>query len=1001
MSLTMPDVRYQAGEKLDGFAVTRVTELPNQYAVAYELEHQASGARVIHIHADDAENLFSVAFRTPTDDDTGLPHILEHSVLCGSKKFPVKHPFVEMTKQSMATFINAMTAIDLTLYPVASNVKKDLFNLADVYWDAVFHPRLEEDTFKQEGHHLEFAEKGNLDSDLIVKGIVYNEMKGAWSTPERLFSRYIQEQILEDTNYGRSSGGNPEAMTDLTYAKFKAFYERLYTPENAFIFLYGDTPTQEYLDFLSPRLKAYARKNLEVDLQSQPRWSQPREIERTYPLGKEEKTEGKTFLRLAWLVGDANDIHEALTFGVLNELLLGNDAAPLKKALIDSKLGEDLSGSGYSGWGLDAGFYIGLRGSEADRKDAFVKLVFDTLKDVAAKGFAQEKIDAAFHQFAYSTLEISSNYPLMTGYRTYFAWIHGADPLNYLRAADYLEEVKQRIAADPGIFGKLINERLLNNPHRLTAVLAPDPEMEAREDAAFAEKMKALKATLSKEDLERVAAEAAALEQRQSAPNSQEALETLPRLQVKDLPKKPKHIPTTVETLDGGVKMLRNDVFANGVNYLRLGFDLHGLGGEKADAHGAPLPELYLPLFSLCVNKMGAAGHDYVKMAERVSACTGSIGFGAGAGGHVVDPDQVVLQGSFTLKTLDDKVDEALGVLRDLLFELDFRDTARLKDVLVQRKARYRSQIAGAGRDYAIQRAAAGINPLGQWNEWLGGVAQPRLIQDLADNFDARKDEVIANLEAIRDALLHPSRMIASFTGSPAVYDTVAKTLSTWAGEMKGPAPGAPRAVKVPAAEGQTREGLAASMQVAYCAQVLPAPHLGAPQTAALSVARLLLSRGYMWEEIRIKGGAYGAGVSWSGLEQGFTFWSYRDPWIHKTLDVYKGLVEHVKAAEWTQADIDRAIIGTAKEGERPIRPAAATGTALWRHTHGDTNELREARHAAVLQVTPQAVKEAVLDVLEKGWPNSRVCVTSSRAKLEKANEERPAEALTIEEILP
>ncbi|MCZ7643935.1 MAG: insulinase family protein [Planctomycetota bacterium] len=986
----MPQPQLKEGARLEGFQVRRVTPMPELRSTALELEHENSGARVLHVHNDDSENLFAVTFRTPPVDDTGLPHILEHSVLGGSKRFPVKDPFVEMLKMSMATFINAMTGSDMTLYPVASNVKKDLFNLAEVYWDAVFHPNLTENTFKQEGHHLEFETKGDTASPLIVKGIVFNEMKGAYSRPEMQLVHIAHRALFEETPYGLSSGGDPEAIPTLTYEKFIDFYKRHYTPANAYIFLYGDTPTPEYLAFIAARLAGAKRDPRTPPIKCQTRWKAPRDLAGTYSIDEGEDEKNKAFLFMRWIVGSGTDLRDVIDMELLDYLLLGNAGAPLRKALVDSRLGEDLVLAGFNGFAFESTFGIGLKGTEAARKADFEKLVFETLEKCAKDGFPRERVEAGFHQLSYPFLEISNMQPLNVMYKAYLAWLHDADPLDYLRIKETLETARVRCTSDLGLFPRLIRERLLDNPHRVSLTLAPEKGLQSKKDRDAAEKLQERKAALSKEQLEKIAREQNELVRMQDTPNSPEALATLPQLKVSDLPRKPKHIPTKLETLPGGAAFLSNDVFANGVTYLRLSFDLAGLD---------PGLIAVLPLYSSCARKMGAAGCDYVKMAERADASTGSLGFGVSASGHVADPEAIRFTGTYSLKVLDHKLPDALGVLRDVLFEPDFSDAKRFHEVLLQEKAALRSRLPSSGNVYALAHAGRALHRLGRLDEELGGIPQPRHFQAWADAYDAHRDALVEKLKRVRAFLLGKRPLAASFTGSSASRDLVAKAVADWTAKMtEAVAPVAPAPFTPPAAP--LREGLAAPMQVAYCARVLPAPHLSHPDAAALTVGRLLISRGYMWEEVRIKGGAYGGGAGWNGLDRSWTFWSYRDPWVKRTLDAFRNLREHIAKTDWSQTDIDRAIIGTAKDGERPIRPEAATGQALSRHLLGDTPERREERHAAVLRVKVADVKRACLDVLDNNFEKGSVCVASSREKLEAANKELGAEALAIEDAL-
>ncbi len=991
MTTAAASTTLSVGDERHGFSVKKISDLKNLRATALELEHLKTGARLLHVQSEDSENLFCVAFRTPPSDDTGLPHILEHSVLAGSRRYPVKDPFVEMVKMSMATFINAMTYSDKTVYPVASNVRQDFYNLAEVYCDAVFHPLLTENTFKQEGHHLEFDGDGAPSNKLIVKGIVYNEMKGAFSSPDQVVDRVSVNGLFPDTPYGKESGGDPEAIPELSYSEFKRFYEDLYHPSNSFIFIYGDIPTVDHLAFLEKQLEGFEHREIDTNIPRQPLWKRPQARREVYPVGKDDELTGKTFVTVNWWAGDGTDALEVLSFKVLDHLLLGHSASPLRKALIDSKLGEDLSDSGFMAGRLESSFHVGLKGSEPEREQQIVDLILDTLKKIASEGMSRDTVDAAFHQLAFRYLEIQSMFPLWLMDRAYGSWIYGADPLVFLRADEHLKELKSRYVANPGLFSELIRKRLIDNPHRLTITFVPDRDFQAKKDAAFEARMEERKAALSDEEKARIASEAKELEKLQGIPNSPQALATLPQLKTSDLPKKPQRIPTETVKLNDKVDLLRNDVFSNGINYFQLDLDLAGLPKELY---------AYLPLYQDCISKMGAAGLDYAKTAERVEAQTGRVRFWTEMSSHVTDASRIMRRGRYSVKFLDEKAGDALDVFRDLFFEMDPTDEERLKDVLTMSKAEHRSSLVSHGLELALRHAGRGLNALGALAEVTGGVPQTRLVERLADEFDARKEGLIEKLLAIRAFMGSRGKITASFTGSDKAYDSVSGALRSWSERLKvGATPGPDELVDIGTGASQ-REGLATPSEVAFCAQVMPAPPLSHPDASLLNVATRLLSLGYMWEEVRIKGGAYGGGCGYSGLEQAWHFYSYRDPRVKKTLDIFAGLIDYVKAASWSQADIDRAIIGTAKHAERPIRPSSATSTALWRYINGDTQETREKRYQAVLRSTPAEVKRALLELFEVHADRSAICVLSGREKLEEANKEMPDTPLIIEEIM-
>ncbi|MGA2582403.1 MAG: insulinase family protein [Tepidisphaeraceae bacterium] len=977
----------QPNTKFDGYLVTRVTPLPNLRSTAYEITHQATGARIIHLHNADAENLFSITFPTPPPDDTGVPHILEHSVLAGSRKYRVKDPFFELAKSSMATFLNAMTDSDHTVYPVASNVRQDFFNLAEVYWDAAFHPLLTEQTFQREGHHLEFARKGDLGSDLIIKGIVYNEMKGARSSPESKVYDLIEKSLWPDTPYGKDSGGDPDHIPELTWQGLRNFHQTFYHPSNAYIFLYGDISTTDYLNFLSPRLAEFRNSDVNAQLPPQPRWSLPRTKVDVYPVAPTDPTAGKTFVVLNWLVGATADVNELFAFSALERCLLGNQAAPLRKALIDSKLGEDLAVHGFWANGVDSSFHIGLRGTEADRAEAVVKLVLDTLEKIADEGISPRQFDSAIQQLSYHYLEITPQYPLHLMASVTRIWQLGADPLSLLHADGYLDKLKRDFAADPRIFSRLIRTKLLDNTHRLTLVVKPDQEIQQKKDAAFTEKMRITKQSLSTEQLTAIARNQEELDELANEPNSPEAVASLPQLRVVDLPRKPRHIPTTVDHLPGGTALLKNDVFANGVNYLHLSFDLTGL---PKDLYA------FLPLYGDCIHKMGAAGQDYVSIAQRIAAATGGIGFSTGLSTRVDDPNALVQQATFSSKFLDDNAYDALALLRDLVFQLDPRDTPRLRDVLLQARSHQRTRPAQQGMAIALRHAGRGLATEGYLQEVLGGLPQIELFEKITEG---PVDPLIEKIEAIRTFLLNRARVTASFTGSDKVYDVFRRRLTEWTGDMAG-APIQSGPIGFEQFASPPREGLAAPMNVAYCTMVMPAPHMSHADAPILSVATPLLSLNYVLDEVRFKGTAYGGGCGFNAGARTFSFHSYRDPWIHRTLDVYTHALSHVEHAPWSPADVDRAIISTAKGGEQPIRPPTSSGIALWRYLAGDTPARREARHEAMLGATLPGIKRVLIEQLSTNTSSAAVCVVSSREKLEAANRERPGNPLEVANIL-
>ena len=991
----MPEVDLRPGEQIDGFEVKAVTPIDELRTVTIELAHQHSGARLLHLYTEDTENLFSINFPTPPSDDTGVPHILEHAVLAGSEKFPVKEPFFEMIKMSMATFINAMTSADFTCYPVSSNVKKDLFNLAEVYFDAVFHPLLTENTFKREGHHLAPVDPENPTGDLKITGIVYNEMKGAFSDPEARLYRSMSNKLLPDTLYACESGGDPVAIPDLTYAQLKAFHETYYHPSNGYFILYGDIPTKDYLAFLADKLDkipsnaaSAALRPLRPEVTHQPKWDTPRAIIDTYPVGADEPLAEKTYLMLSWLIGNATDPKDVILSQVLSLILMGNEAAPLRKAIIDSKLGTDIAFASASSIGPAAIFYVALKGSEADRIEAFTQLVTDTLTQVADSEIDSEKVEAAFQQLTYHYQEVASMFPLRMLYRVINGWIYEKDSDTFLKIGETFTDIRQQWLENPSILNDFIRENFIENPHCLTNILSPDQDMQAEMDAELAERMKETRAQLTDEEVQRIAADAAELERLNGVPNPPEALAKLPQLQVSDLPEKPKHIPTTVENV-GGQVLLHNDVFANGINYLVLNFNLQGLPQHLWT---------YLPRYADAISKLGAADMSYEEMAQRTSSVTGGLGCSPWFSTHALDPNRAMQSLSFHLKTLDGKMDAALDVLHDLLFAVNPRDTERLRDVLTQAVAEYQTEMIHDGSSTAIHHASRGLSSNAHLAEIIYGLPQLRNSEKLLSGFDELNADLMGHIEGIRDFLLTRGRVTASFTGSDTAFETTRTKFGNWLDAMRD-TPLTSEPIAFQQFETPPREGLAGPIQIAHCAHVMPAPHYSHPDSTLLTIGAHLIRLDYILSEIRFKGNAYGARFTYSPSDAILSQASYRDPHVARTINVFEQTVDYVKQIEWTQVDIDRAIIATAKDGEKPIRPSQAASGALSQHLVGQTREMREERYAQLRRATPTEVKRALLQLLEENGDKAAVCAVSSREKLEAANSEL-AQPLVIEDIL-
>lgn len=980
-TVSKPRTSLKPGTTCAGFLVTRIRPLDNPPSLAIEARHQYSGAELLYLYSFDEENLFAAAFRTPPPDNTGVAHILEHSVLGGSRKYPVKEPFVEMLKMSMATFINAMTYPDKTVYPVASNVENDFFNLIDVYCDAVLHPNITPITLQQEGHHLAFTRPGDITSPLTIKGIVYNEMKGAYSDLDSLIDRTSSQFLFPDSPYGMDSGGSPDAIPSLSYAAFKDFYDRYYHPANGKFFVHSCVSPEKTLAFLDERLQQAPVPPSEIDsnIPRQPRWSSPRETVVSYPIASEEDPENKAAVTINWLTGDLSEPLTDLAMEVVDRLLLGHAAAPLRKTLIDSQLGHDLTSSGYDNGRMETTFHVGLKGTRVEARGEIISLVNETLSKVVEEGFDEAAVKRAFHQLEYAHREIQSLYPLRLMDWVYSAWMYDYDPLTYLETEDQLAQLRDIYAANPSYFSDLVRERLLENEHRVDVLLKPVPGLQEEREIELQDQLEKVRGEKTEEELLEINKQDQVLEKLQSQPNSPEDVARLPQLHINDLPAEPREIDTDTKGWQDNPPMLVPRIETNGINYLMLAFNLENLPRRLWE---------YVPMFSVLLTRMGTNEHSYSDVAERIAENTGGLHAQTFVGTGAESPQDLLTYLTVGAKTLGRTLPETLNIIRELLFELDLQDMQRLYDVVKQVRERSVSHIIPGGHRFVARHAARKLSPAAAVSEMFSGLPQIRTVDSLTRNFKRDIGTVVKRLEEIRGFLLNRDLIRVSYTGSSEQEHEVRNWLDSLpVAESLHSVDDVASFDPVSLKPGNHRdEGLAMEADVAFCATVIPAPHSADPRSAAVQVLAHLLSFDYMWEEIRAKGGAYGGSCSYNASQGTLALLSYRDPHIARTLGVYQNLLDYVRNHTWTEEDIQRAVIGCARGHQKPIRPGWATNAALWRQIGGFTPEIRREQRRQLLAVTPAQVKKVAAEVLEKGFECASTCVLASRGKLESEN---------------
>jgi len=749
-----PPPTLKERDELHGFRITRVCEVPEIRATAYEAVHLATGAKFLHLHCDDRENLFTITFRTPPPDSTGVAHILEHSVLAGSEKYPVRDAFTELGKGSLKTFMNAFTASDFTCYPLASQVPADFYNLATVYTDLVFRPRLRRSTFMQEGHRLEVDEEGTL----AISGIVYNEMKGAYSTAETVARRLSLQGLFPDTPNGFESGGHPRQIPDLTYEAFREFHRRYYSASNSRLFFYGNLPTAGHLEFLARVLQGLTRVEVDSTVPAQPRWSAPRTLTEAYPAGADDPLEKRSTVNIAWMTAPVQEAEQQLILMVLEEALIGNAAAPLRKALIDSGLGEDLSpSSGFDNWYKQAPFVVGLRGTDAAQAEAIEELTLSTLRTIARDGLPPDLIEGAFHQVEFKGLEITRKpllFPLMLLFRCLGTWLHEEDPLAPLRFPSLIGGLRERWRAEPDLFRQGVQRWLVDNPHRLRAVVVPDRELAAQSEAELKAKLAARRAKMSAQEVEEIRRTAAALLEEQRAGEDPAALASLPVLRVEDIPPQIEIVPT-VESRRQGAVCFEHDLFSNGVAYCDLAFDVSDVPEDL---------QMYLPLLGGAITGMGAAGMDYEAFATRKAMVTGEVSAELRARGRIDGKGTaqfLALRGRALLRN----VPEMVAILRQILVSGDLTDRARLHDILAEQRNETRAAVAPSGHTFAARAACAGLTLAAYRDEIWHGVTQVGFASGLLRRFEGDAENIRASLEKLRAHLFRRGRVTVNLTG--------------------------------------------------------------------------------------------------------------------------------------------------------------------------------------------------------------------------------------------
>lgn len=935
------------------------------------LRHKKSGARIAILSNNDDNKVFYIGFRTPPEDETGVPHIIEHTTLCGSKKFPVKDPFIELAKGSLNTFLNAMTYPDKTVYPVASCNDQDFKNLMDVYLDAVFNPNITkyEEIFKQEGWHYELTGK---DDELKINGVVYNEMKGAYSSPDEVLSSQIYRSLFPDNTYSKDSGGNPEYIPKLTYEAYLDFYHKYYHPSNSYIYLYGDMDVVERLEWLDKEyLSLYDYKKVNSEINKQPAFDEIKNVEAQYSITMDDSQENKTYLSYNRVVGDSLDEMLYQAFDVLDYALVSSPGAPVRQALIDAGIGDDVYGS-YDAGILQPVFSFVAKNANASQADEFESIIESTLKEVVKTGINKEALLAGINSSEFKFREADfGQFPkgLLFGLNCLDSWLFDdMKPFIHLECLGTF--AKLRKAVDTDYFEKLIQEYLLDNTHGSSVTVKPKRGLGNEREEALAKELSDYKASLSDEEIKKLIEDTEHLKKYQEEPSSDEDLRKLPMLTRADMKKNAMPFSNIEdELLD--VKVVRHDIESNGIDYISFLFD----AGDFAQSELG-----YLGFFTNALGLVSTEKYSYTDLANATNIYTGGISTGTASHPDIKDRNNFVFKFEVKLKVLEKNLDKALELMEQMLLSSDFTDTKRLGELVAQIKARLQANLSSSGHLVAAMRSTSSFSRYALYQDELKGIAFYRSICRIEKELSESPKSVSDKLAAIAKKLFARNRMLISFTGNNEAYGNAKPSLEkVIAGFNKISAVGNQAEVHFNTA----KEAFIDASQIQYVAKTGDFICEGYEYTGALRLLRIILSYDYLWINVRVKGGAYGCMNTFLRSGESY-FVSYRDPNLSDTLDVYDRIPEYIKSFSPDERDMTKYIIGTFSALDTPMNPEAKGSRSLSAYLEGITYEQIQKERNEILNAQPEDIRR-LADLVEAVLKKDSICVIGNENMIKES----------------
>ncbi|MDD7641667.1 MAG: insulinase family protein [bacterium] len=932
--------------ELSAYEVIREESLTDLGSAGTLLRHKKSGARVALIENDDENKVFYIAFRTPVDDSTGVPHIIEHTVLCGSDEFPVKDPFVELAKGSLNTFLNAMTYPDKTVYPVASCNDKDFQNLMHVYLDAVFHPNIYKykEIFLQEGWHYELEDE---DAPITLNGVVYNEMKGAFSSPEGVLDRVILNSLFPDTTYANESGGDPEVIPELTYEQYLDFHRRYYHPGNAYIYLYGNMDMAEKLAWIDAHyLSQYENHPVDSVIKRQQPFAAPVEITKDYPIANSESLEDNAYLAYNMAVDTVLNKEYYLAFDVLDYALLGAPGAPLKQALLDAGIGKDIISS-YDNSTYQPIFSIVAKNANVSDKERFVQVIRETLEEQVRKGISKKSLLAGINsaEFKYREADFGS-YPkgLIYGLQCMDSWLYDEnEPFMHLEAGETFVFLRKQAESGSGYFEQLVQKWLLDNPHASLVLIKPKKGLTAENDKALEQKLADYKKTLSGDEIKQLVADTARLKEYQAAPSPKEDLEKIPLLTRQDMKQEAAHFYNEKCEM-AGIPVVHHDIATNGIYYVDLLFGLNHLTADE-------LP--YLGVLKAVLGYMNTKEHSYSELANEINLYTGGISSSLNAFVDAKDENKLDARYEVCMKVLAPQLSKAMDLVCEILSSTDLSDEKRLYEILAQVKSRLEMSMTTAGHAVSAMRAMSYYSPAGYFNDAVGGVELYRLISELEASFKERAGALKEKLTQLIRKIFVAENLIVSETVDASGRDALAPEIQ----KLKDVLPAqSDRKEQLVISCEKKNEGLRNAAQIQYVSRSGNFKKAGFAYTGTLRILKTIMNYDYLWLNIRVQGGAYGCMSGFSRNGDSYVS-SYRDPNLRKTNEVFEGIPAYLHDFDVDERDMTKFIIGTVSALDAPLTPATKGIRSMSAYLSGVTEEDVQRERDEVLQATPEDIR--------------------------------------------